>query len=43
MSRRYRRDEPSLMQLCRDAGIGEDHCKCERDATGSAILVEIER
>jgi len=37
------RDEPSLMSLCRDAGIDERHCKCERDATASAILVEIDR
>ena len=37
------RDEQSLLRLCHDAGIDEQSCKHQRDATGSAILLEIER
>jgi extracellular factor (EF) 3-hydroxypalmitic acid methyl ester biosynthesis protein len=37
------RDEASIIGLCRDADIDERHCKLERDATGSAILVELSR
>ena len=37
------RDEPSLMGLCREAAIDQPHCKFERDATGTAILVEVNR
>ena len=37
------RDERVLLGLCGEAGIAEEHCKHQRDATGSTILMEVER